>query len=104
MLINKMILDNLYQDAGKEKTEEACEYINEEKILIRDFNYENDKNFEVRAVVADEIKHDTYIHVKNGEVEDIVCNCKDYYRTFSVCKHTLATILYLNKNEEYIAV
>ena len=102
MLINKMILDNLYQDAGKDKIEEIEKYNKNSKIDIKEFNYKNDCNFEVRAIVVDKEKYNVYIEVKEGEIEDIVCNCKEYYKTYSVCKHTLATILYLNDNEEYI--
>ena len=102
MLINKMILDNLYQDAGKDNIEKIEKYNKNIKIDIKEFNYEDDCNFEVRAVVVDKEKYNVYIEVKDGEIEDIVCNCKEYYKTYSVCKHTLATILYLNDNEEYI--
>ena len=56
MLINKMILDNLYQDAGKDKIEEIEKYNKNSKIDIKEFNYENDCNFEVRAIVVDKEK------------------------------------------------
>ena len=41
-------------------------------------------------------EYNTYIFVKNGEVEDITCDCPDYYNHYGVCKHTLATVLELS--------
>ncbi len=35
----------------------------------------------------------TYVEVKEGEIEDITCTCEDYYNHYSVCKHTLASIM-----------
>ena len=102
MLINKMIIDNLYQDAGKEKVEKAKKYIRENKVKIEKFEYINDKNFEVKSTVIGNENSETYIEVKNGDIEDIVCNCQEYHKNYRVCKHALATILYLNDNAEYI--
>ena len=35
----------------------------------------------------------TYIVVQDGEIDDITCNCQDYYNHYGVCKHTLATVM-----------
>lgn len=35
------------------------------------------------------------MQVKNAEVENISCNCQDYYNHFGVCKHSLATVMEL---------
>ena len=32
------------------------------------------------------------------EVEEISCDCPDYYNTYGVCKHSLATVLEFNEN------
>ena len=43
-------------------------------------------------------EYDTNVEVKNGEVNEINCDCPDYYNTYGVCKHSLASVLEFNKN------
>ena len=60
--------------------------------------YEDENNFELHAKVFGTEQYDTYVEVKNGEVEEISCDCLDYYNTYGVCKHSLASVLEFNQN------
>ena len=39
--------------------------------------------------------------IHDGEVEDITCNCQDYYNYYGVCKHTLATVMSLAEDTHF---
>lgn len=101
MLVNKMILENLYQDAGERRTQRAKKYQEDGRAKIIDVDYKDNQNFEIRGMVAGTKPYRTFIAVKDGEIEDITCTCEDYYQHYSVCKHTLATVLEFNQNKSY---
>lgn len=102
MLVNKTILENLYQDAGERRTQKAKKYQAARRAKIINVEYKDSQNFEIRGMVAGTERYRTFVAVKDGEIEDITCTCEDYYKHYSVCKHTLATILEFNQNEAYI--
>lgn len=93
MIINHNIIDNLCKDAGESRTQKALRYKEQERVKIKKYEYENPMNFEISAEVEGSDIYDTYILVKNGEIENITCDCTDYYNYYGVCKHTLATVL-----------
>ena len=101
MEINKHIIDNLCEDAGTARTRKAHEYVEEGRVDIIDFEYQNSLNFEIKGSVYGNEEYHTYILVKNGEVEDITCDCPDYYNHYGICKHTLAMVLKFTDNEKY---
>ena len=101
MEINKHIIDNLCEDAGTARTRKAHEYKEEGRVDIIDFEYQNSLNFEIKGSVYGNEEYHTYILVKNGEVEDITCDCPDYYNHYGICKHTLAMVLKFTDNEKY---
>ena len=101
MVVNNMVIEDLSKDAGNERTEKARNYQKANKVKIRRVEYEDNKNFEVSAIVMGKNPYRTFVEIKNGLVEDISCTCEDYYNHYSVCKHTLATILELNNNPQY---
>ena len=102
MLVNQMVLDNLYKDSGEKRKEKAIEYQKSGRVKINDLEYENDINFEISAIVGGSDKsYKTYIEIKNGNVEDVTCTCKDYYNHYGICKHTLASVLELNNKPQY---
>ncbi len=70
------------------------------RVEITNVEYKNNKNFEVSGIVVGSEPYKTYLSVCDGEVEDITCNCQDYYNHYSVCKHTLATIMTLAESEK----
>ena len=93
MLINNNIIDRLCEDAGEARTQKAIRYKNANKVRIKEDHYIDQNNFEVRAEVTGTISYRTYISIKDGEVEDVNCECPDYYNHYGVCKHTLASVL-----------
>ena len=93
MLINRNIIENLIEDAGSARAEKARKYKAQKKVKILKYEYENPLNFEVKGEVEGNDIYDTYVLVKNGEIEDISCTCPDYYNHYGTCKHSLATIL-----------
>ena len=98
MLVNENIIEELCLDAGSTRTQKAKKYQMQGKVLITKVEYENKDNFELHARVFGTEQYDTYVEVKNGEVEEISCDCPDYYNTYGVCKHSLATVLEFNEN------
>ena len=102
MIVNKELLNNLCSDAGEKRTQKARMYKSLGRVEIIDVEYKNDKNFELKAIVTGTDVYKTYISVNNGEIDDITCNCQDYYNHYGVCKHTLATIMTFAENEKYI--
>lgn len=94
MLVNQRILDNLCRDAGEKRVQKARDYSEHGRVEITNVEYNDSKNFEVSAFVVGKEPYKTYVSVRNGEVEDITCNCQDYYNHYGVCKHTLATIMF----------
>ena len=97
MLVNNNIIDGLLEDAGYLRAEKAKRYVKERKVRIEKTIYENENNFEIHGKAYGNDIYDTYIDVKNGEIQSIECTCPDYYNTYGVCKHSLATVLAFNK-------
>ena len=69
------------------------------KVVITKLEYEDENNFELHAKVFGTEQYDTYVEVKNGEVEEISCDCPDHLQYIvGVCKHSLASVLEFNQN------
>ena len=98
MVISKNIIESLCQDAGISGTKEANEYKNQERVKIIDFEYKNSLNFEIKGSVYGKQEYNTYIIVKDGELQDVTCTCQDYYENYGICKHTLAMVLEFAEN------
>ena len=96
MLVNNNIIDGLCNDAGELRTSKALNYKNTGKVNITKVIYDDENNFEIHADVSGTEIYKTYIEIKNGEIQTIDCDCPDYYNTYGVCKHSLATILTFN--------
>ena len=105
MLVNHEILEDLYKDAGEGRKQRAIEYQKQERVKIKNIEYENSMNFSLSAIVVGNEVYKTYISIKNGIVEDVTCTCEDYYNHYGICKHTvqkmkknwIIVIIYLNK-------
>ena len=96
MLVNNDIIEALLDDAGYSKAEKAKLYAKEKKVRILKTIYDDENNFELHGKAYGNNTYDTYIDVKNGEIQSIECTCLDYYKTYGVCKHSLATLLTFN--------
>ena len=101
MLINHEIIEDLYKDAGEARKKRAIEYQKQERIRIKNIEYENELNFSISANVIGNKVYKTYISVRNGMVEDVTCTCEDYYNHYGICKHTLASVLEFINNPQY---
>ena len=101
MLVNHEIIEELYKDAGERRKQRAIDYQKQERVKIKNVEYENDMNFELSAIVIGTDVYKTYISIKDGIVEDISCTCEDYYKHYGVCKHTLASVLEFINNPQY---
>ncbi len=93
MLINDNIIEELIIDAGYARAEKARKYAKDGKIRIIKTIYDDLNNFEVTGKAYGNDIYDTYIEVEDGEIQSIECTCPDYYNTYGVCKHSLATML-----------
>ena len=51
MRVNKNVIENLYNDAGYERTKKAQKYRKEKRVAIQNYEYENPLNFEIKAKV-----------------------------------------------------
>ncbi len=101
MLINNNIIEELCIDAGYAREAKAKRYTRQGKVRIMKVSYGNGDNFEVSGKVYENDIYDTYINVENGEIQSIQCTCPDYYNTYGVCKHSLATILTFKEMDYY---
>ena len=93
MQINANILDELYREAGEERVRKAKNYVQTKKVKLIREEYENRDNFEISAQVRGTDIYNTTIKVRDGEIDDVTCECEDYYKRFGACKHIVATII-----------
>lgn len=105
MIIDLSILEELYTSAGRIRKEKAEEYVEEKRVNITKVLYNNPNHFEVRSKVKGyNDSYDVYIQVVQGKIENVSCNCKDYFSHYGTCKHILATAIEFNQNENYIRI
>ena len=62
MLINHIILEDLYKDAGEKRKQKALEYQKQGRVKIRNIDYQDDMNFELSANVIGTENYKTYIN------------------------------------------
>ena len=98
MLINENIIEELYDSAGSTRASKAEKYKNQKKVKFIKIRYEDENNVELQAEVQGTKNYGTYIDIEQGEIQNIECDCPDYYNTYGVCKHTLATVLEFSEN------
>ncbi len=101
MIVSQQILDSLCQDAGEKRTQKARMYKSLGRVEIIEVEYQDSNNFAIRGMVVGSEPYKTYISVSNGEIDDITCNCQDYYNHYGVCKHTLASVMAFAEDENY---
>lgn len=102
MLINQTVTKELYNDAGEGRLSRAKEYVKQRRVEIEQIDYDNMNNFSVSSLVDgnyDEYK--VYISVRNGELDNITCECEDYKTHYGACKHIIATMLEIDGNPKY---
>ena len=105
MIVNPQILNELCDEAGRAREQRAEDYVNRKRVSIKKVIYNDMNNFEIRSIVkgSGDI-YDVHIKVEKGEIEDVSCECPDYYEHYGTCKHILATAIEFNQNESYIRI
>ncbi len=102
MVIKASILDELKNSANTEDIEKSKNLLNKQTITITKVTYTNESNFSVHADIKG--KHgfyNTYLSVKDGEIDDLRCTCPDYESTYGTCRHILATAMEFDSNSAY---
>ena len=104
-MVNPELLEDLCYDAGTTRKEKAMEYVAKKRVNITKVIYEDSKNFELKSKVkGDSDDYDVYIKVQNNELEDLRCNCQDYYKNYAACKHIVATMVEFDNNPDYVRI
>lgn len=105
MIINPEIIKELCSEAGETRKEKAQSYVRQKKVNITKVIYDDINNFEIRSKVKGNGNiYDVHIKVENKEIEDVSCDCPDYYEHYGTCKHILATAIEFNQNEGYLRI
>lgn len=105
MIVNIGVLNELRNSAGNTREQRAEDYVRNKRVNIKKVIYEDTNNFEIRSKVrGNGDSYNVHIQVIKGEIEDISCDCEDYYSHYGTCKHILASILEFNNNESYIRI
>ena len=104
MLVKEQIINELYQDAGDTRVQKARLYVKTKRTEIEKIHYENENNFEITGKVRGQDIYRTHIHVENGEIEDVTCECQDYQTRYASCKHIVATMMEFAENPKYIDI
>lgn len=94
MQINEQLSQEIYNDAGYDRVDRAKRYVMQGRVEINKAIYEDKNNFEISAEIDGNYDdYTTKIKVVNGELEEASCECPDYYKTYGVCKHLVATLM-----------
>ena len=102
MLINREVIEELYEDAGIGRRIRAEDYVKQKRVRLTKTYYEDSNNFDLHAIVQGNVEEEykTYISVKKGEIQDASCECVDYQSTYGTCKHILAMVLEFMSQKE----
>ncbi len=100
MFVKEEIIESLCLDAGEHRVKRAKEYLEQARVQINEINYENENEFEVHAKVRGTENYYTHIFIQKGEIEDLICSCKDYQKHRGACKHIIASMLAFAKQIE----
>lgn len=100
------IQNEIYKDLIKQFDEELIKYsdklVSDKKVNINKVIFDNNENFEIRGIVLEnDIKHNTYIKVLEGEIENLSCTCNKYKEDYCACVHIIATVKEFLSNSDY---
>ena len=93
MFVKEEIVESLCLDAGEHRVKRAKEYLEQARVQINEIQYQSENEFEVHAKVRGTENYYTHIIIKKGEIEDLICSCRDYEKHRGACKHIIATML-----------
>lgn len=104
MVIDEMLLKDLYSESGEEIIAKAERLAQEKRVRITKVLYDNKLNFEISSIVTGyKHEHDVFIKVKNGEIENLRCTCAEYEDNYCACKHIIAAMKEFSSNSKYIS-
>ncbi len=102
MYINQEIANEMYKEAGPARLLRAKSYVKEKRVNIENIYYENSDNFSVTSKIEGNFNnYKVKVVVKDGELEQSLCECEDYYNHYAACKHIIATLLEVDGNPKY---
>ena len=101
MLVNREVVNELYENAGETRVQKARLYVRTGRTEIEKINYEDGNNFEITGKVTGQEIYRTHIYVSDGEIEDITCECLDYKGRYAACKHIVSTMMEFTENNKY---
>ena len=101
MLVNREVVNELYENAGETRVQKARLYVRTGRTEIEKINYEDVNNFEITGKVTGQEIYRTHIYVSDGEIEDITCECLDYKGRYAACKHIVSTMMEFTENNKY---
>lgn len=102
MIIDEMLLKDLYKEANEEKLTKAKKIVKDKKVNITKVMFDNKSNFEVSSIVEGSQVYDVFIKVANNEIENLRCTCADYEDNYCACKHIIATMMQFSENNQYV--
>lgn len=103
MVINQTVTKEIYEEAGDAKKEQANEYKKDQRVTIEKIYYEDKNYLSVTAKVEEKNgeEYETYFSIKNGELDSVKCECKEYQENYGACKHIVASLLEVDENPKY---
>ena len=101
MLVNRVIEEELYNDAGDTRVQKARLYVRTGRTKIEKINYNDENNFEITGKVTGQEIYRTHVYIEEGEIVDVTCECEDYQNRYAACKHIVATMMEFSSNGKY---
>ena len=103
MIVDEMLLKDLYSESEEEKITKAKKIVEERKVNITKVIYDNSSNFEVSSNVSgSQNVYDVYIKVVKNEIENLRCTCAEYEDNYCACKHIISTMMEFSNSNKYI--
>ena len=91
-ILNNKIYNELIEQLSEEKIKKAEKIVKENDVNIVKTYMDDIDNFEIRAIVNDDNKYNTYIKVSEDEIENLSCTCEEYKENYCACLHIIATM------------
>ena len=103
MLVNNEILEHVKMYIGSSKYRKATDLVSQRKVVIVSVDYIDDINFHIKTKIME--SNETFnceIQIDDNNFITRKCSCTSYQESGSYCLHVAATLLELNRHEEYI--
>ena len=107
------IYEDLINQVNPETIEKADKMISSKKVNITKVIFDDEENFELQSnikyqqeknKITTTNKHNVYIKVAEGEIENLSCTCEEYKKSYCACDHIIATLKEFINNPDYIRI